>query len=328
MKTTLLSAAAVLALAACGGEVTGGGVGSDTDPERIEDRSAVLAESELAEDGELETQTRLGQPYDGQEIDPDDPRAEDYPALGQETTRLPIEPGNEEPGGKDLMLADEYEAMGYEVPESARLALETAREDAVEPVVVYDGRTYLSYAGLSADGLIGAVAYGPDGEAVADIRDLVLTPDGALSFLVLEDSGPLGLTGSSYTLGADRVAFASSPDSEPRVRTGLTYEEAEDFAEFEEDALPPEAIRATDLLDEEIALSDGGDSAMVTDLLMDTDGQLRMVAVDLNGEQFALPFADLNVAQGAGGYYAETTPQALRAEPVYVGEPAYLASEE
>ena len=64
MRTLLFCTAAVIGLAACGGEVTGGGVGSDTDPERIEDRSAVLAEPERADDGDLDTQTRLGQPYD------------------------------------------------------------------------------------------------------------------------------------------------------------------------------------------------------------------------------------------------------------------------
>lgn len=132
MRPFSISLPAALLLAACGGEVTGGGTGSDTDPERIEDRSAVLANPDHDDPQVLEggpdaplpptpTQGTIGQP--GQEgaaaVDGTALRAEDYPAPGEEMTRNPIQPGNEEPGGKDLPLAEEYEAMGYEPPAGA-----------------------------------------------------------------------------------------------------------------------------------------------------------------------------------------------------------------
>jgi hypothetical protein len=124
----LLIVPAVIALAACGGEVTGGGTGSDTDFDEIEDRSAVLANPDHDDPEVLQgpapatpTQGTIGQPL--QEgvgaIDGDVLRAEDYPAPGEEMTRNPIQPGNEEPGGKDLMLEEEYEAMDEVPPPNA-----------------------------------------------------------------------------------------------------------------------------------------------------------------------------------------------------------------
>ena len=91
---TLLPAwgAALLLLAACGGEVTDGGTGSDTDFERIE---------EMQDEGTPESE----------EIGGADSRVEDYPDTGEEMTRNPIEPGNEEPGGKDALTEEEREAI-------------------------------------------------------------------------------------------------------------------------------------------------------------------------------------------------------------------------
>ena len=101
-------------LAACGGEVTDGGTGSDTDFEEIE---AMQGEgpAEFEEDRTGVTGQPLQEGVD-RATRPDDPRAGDYPGPGEEMTRNPIEPGNEEPGGKDQLTDEEYEALGVAPP--------------------------------------------------------------------------------------------------------------------------------------------------------------------------------------------------------------------
>jgi hypothetical protein len=108
MRHFLLSLSSIALLAACGGEEPeddrpmAGGVGFSTDVEEIEDRQPG---NPLPEEEEVETVEPR--------ISPDAPRAGDYPNTGEATTRLPIEPGNEEPGGKD-MLTDEERAEAIE----------------------------------------------------------------------------------------------------------------------------------------------------------------------------------------------------------------------
>lgn len=120
--------ASSLLLVACGGEVTGGGTGSDLDTDRIEARDDALNNPDYDDPEVLRgpapgtpTQGTIGQPMQegAGAVDGTALRAEDYPAPGEEMTRNPIQPGNEEPGGKDMPTAEEYEAMGVEPPASA-----------------------------------------------------------------------------------------------------------------------------------------------------------------------------------------------------------------
>ena len=97
----------VLLLAACQGEVTDGGTGSDTDPEELREMRGGDGMTEREEEADAEddygsTDTPLRQ---------GDPRAGDYPAPGEQVTRNPLEPGSEEPGGKDQPTEKEIEAM-------------------------------------------------------------------------------------------------------------------------------------------------------------------------------------------------------------------------
>ncbi|MBB4658828.1 hypothetical protein [Parvularcula dongshanensis] len=310
MKTQLLSAAALFALAACGGQVTDGGTGSDTDFDAIEAQNATEARPEAEQ---IASADDIGQPAQegpGQ-VQPGELRAEDYPETGEEMTRNPIEPGNEEPGGKDMMLASEYEAMGLDAPQGQRADLEAAREQATGPIVSYDGRSYLAYSGVNASGLIGEDAYGQDGEAEGEIDDLVLSEDGRFDRLVIG--------GDAY--GADAVSFTTDPARDPRLRAEVTGEPSE----FDEDALSQNAILVSELLEQPIALGDEPDAIAVADVIMGENGTAQNIAVEYNGDSRIVPFGAVKVAEGDGGRYLDMSAEDLQALEPYVGEPAYEA---
>ena len=306
----LLTTTALALLAACGGEVTDGGTGSDTDFETLaENEDAILEENEI-----------IGQPMQGEPAPQTAERAEDLPGPGEEATRNPIEPGNEEPGGKDLPMAKELAAMGVDAPAGARGELEVLRENASEPTVAYDERVYLSYAGVSANKLLGTDAF-MRGEAFGEVDDLVLSVDGNLVALTVREDGPLGLEGERLAVAGPDVGFERAPADAPRLSAVLRSAPVD----FEEDALPSGALFASELIGERVEIGLREDGARVVDVVMDARGQARDVALDYAGQRYLVPFAALLRAQGDGGFYLEADEDAFDDMPVYVGEPAYSA---
>ena len=306
----LLTGTALLLLAACGGEVTDGGTGSDTDFEALaENEDAVLEENEI-----------LGQPEQGEAVARTAERAEDYPGPGEENTRNPIEPGNEEPGGKDLPLAKELAAMGIDAPAGARGELEVLREGASAPTVAFEERVYLSYAGISASGLLGTDAL-MRGEAFGEVEDLVLSNDGNLVALTVREEGPLGTEGQRLAVAGPDVGFERAPADAPRLSAVLRSAPMD----FEEDALPTGALFASELIGERVEIGLREDGARVVDVVMNARGQARDVALDYAGQRYLVPFTALLRAEGDGGFYLEADEDAFDDMPVYVGEPAYSA---
>ena len=327
MTRTLLLSAAALALVACGGEVTDGGTGSDTDFEEIADEEHVYDEAEATElaRGDVATQPAQANVQPGQERtvrDPDDPRAGDYPEAGEEQTRNPIEPGNEEPGGKDMMLQEEYAALDQDAPSAQRAPLEAARREATGPVAEYQDRLYLSRRGVSLDHLGEEPVMTADGEDRFEIEDVLLSPaaDSVLAF-VLEGEGTLGIPGDQYLAPADRAGLVRDGE-DGNLRLALKGDKDE-LAEFDEDALPPGAMLASGLIRQPVRVGEDAETAAVDDLVMDEDGTLYGIALAYVGERYLIRPDQLVLAQGDGGYELAITADELREMPFYVGIPAY-----
>ena len=309
MRRLLLTGSALVLLAACGGEVTDGGTGSDTDFEALEEGTAGLEENEI-----------LGQPAQGEAVPQTAERAEDYPGPGEEMTRNPIEPGAEEPGGKDLPLAAELEAMGIDAPAGTRGPLEGLREASSEPTVTYEDRVYLSYAGVSSQRLIGTDAFAGEDKA-GEVEDLVLTSEGNLLALIVREEGPLGIDGEALAVAGPGVAFARRPDDAPRLSALLR----EAPVDFDEDALPGGALYASEMMGERVEIGLREDGARIIDVVLSAEGRARDVALDYAGERYLVPFTALLRAEGDGGFYLEMDDDAFEGMPTYVGEPAYSA---
>ena len=321
MRTLLLSAAA-LSLAACGGEVTDGGTGSDTDFDEVEamqgEGPAEATEIAANEAGAVPT----GQPrQEGleQAVRPDDPRAGDYPEPGEEQTRNPIESGNEEPGGKDMVLAEEYEAMGIEAPSAQRAPLEAARREARGPVALYQDKLYLSRGGVSLAQLGREPVPSAMGDAFTVENVLLAANGGRLVGFVLREEGTLGVPGETVLVDAADLTLSRD---EGRGRT-LALRRGDGLPAYDEDALPTDTVLASNLLREAVRVGGSNRAAAIEDVVMREDGTLYGFALSLGGERYLIEPGQLVLAQGDGGYEVTLSVEELRAKPFYVGVPAY-----
>lgn len=326
MLRTLLLASAALSLAACGGEVTDGGTGSDTDFEEIEamQGEGVPEPIELAEGGgDLDPGGQLLQEGVAAATRPGDPRPGDYPAPGEEQTRNPIEPGNEEPGGKDMVLQEEYEAMGFEVPSTMRAPLERARRSARGPVAEHQGKLYLSRRGVSLDQLGRAPVLDARGEDDAELYDVLVTPRGELVAFVVEEPDVLGVPGERRLVTPERVAYGRVGEDGPlslRVGSGL-----EAMPEFDEDQVPAGAMLVSDLLRQAVRVGEDSETGAIADIVLRADGSLYGFAINYVGQRYLVEPELLVLAQGDGGYELTIDEEQLRQRMPFVGVPAYEA---
>jgi hypothetical protein len=325
MKTPLTLTALALILAACGGEVTDGGAGSDTDFEEIERENAVGAVPERQEIAGETEEGYIGQPYQegADKVDEDALRAEDYPKPGQEMTRWPIEPGNEEPGGKDMLLAQEYAAMGAKVPETQRPALEEARENADAGLVTFRDMTFLTFKGASAARLMESEAGGPGGDVAGQIEDLILTGDGKIAALLIRTDmfgEPAAVPAEGLTI-VPRTGEMGGPYAE------IAAMPAEDTPPFDEGAMSENTMLASSLIGSPVSLAMGGGDAQIDDVVVTAGGDIEGIVLALQGERYALPWKALGRGQPNGGLQVGLSRDELRDRPSYVGEPAYTAAQ-
>ena len=320
MLRTLLLASAAFSLAACGGEVTDGGTGSDTDFEEIE----AMQDDGPSEAAEIAAVDSGGQPLqEGAQAAarPDDPRPGDYPAPGEEQTRNPIEPGNEEPGGKDMLLQEEYEAMGIDAPSTMRAPLEAARRAAAGPVAEYQGKMYLSRRGISLDHLGRAPILSEGGDEGASLSDVIVTPMGELIAFVVQEDDTLGIPGTKRLVEPSEVAYGRTGDD---ANLSLRVAGALDAArEFDEEQIPEGATRVSELLRQPVRVGDDSEVGAIADIVMAADGSLYGIAINYVGQRYLVEPDELVLAEGDGGYELTLTEEALTERPPYVGVPAY-----
>ena len=320
MLRTFLLASAALSLAACGGEVTDGGTGSDTDFEEIE----AVQDNGPSEATEIADVESGGQPLqEGAQAAarPDDPRAGDYPEPGEEQTRNPIEAGNEEPGGKDMLLQREYEALGVDAPTSMRAPLEATRREASGPVAEYQGKVYLSRRGVSLDHLGRAPILSEAGDEGASLSDVIVTPRGELIAFVVQEDDTLGIPGTKRLVEPSEVAYGRTGDD---ANLSLRVVGALDAArEFDEDQIPGGGMRVSELLRQPVRVGDDSEVGSIADIVMTADGSLYGIAINYVGQRYLVEPETLVLAEGDGGYELTLTEEALTAMPPYVGVPAY-----
>lgn len=85
---------------------------------------------------------------------------------------------------------------------------------------------------LTAEMLTGAQVYGPNNNDIAEIADLVLTPEGKVSQVVMDVGGFLGMGEHRVAIPMERVGVALRDGADVRVYTDLTEEELKALPEF------------------------------------------------------------------------------------------------
>jgi hypothetical protein len=132
--------------------------------------------------------------------------------------------------------AEDPGAMTQEQP-----ATETVQDQAPDAMVPGDPAltdagpvlTPVAAAEISADTLIGATIQTPAGENIAEVDDVLLTPDGGVENLVAEFGGFLGFGSNTVLLTMDEIEVLQDEAGNFVVQTSLTPEALEGRPEYQ-----------------------------------------------------------------------------------------------
>ncbi|MBQ1203600.1 MAG: PRC-barrel domain-containing protein [Loktanella sp.] len=98
----------------------------------------------------------------------------------------------------------------------------------------FEGYAPIPAAEMTAERVLGADVYGAEGENIANIDDLVLDADGAITHAVMDVGGFLGLGSYTIALEIDDVDVMWNPEDESvRARVSMTQEQLEAMPEYE-----------------------------------------------------------------------------------------------
>lgn len=118
------------------------------------------------------------------------------------------------------------------------VAPETTPDAAPEPGVAPDATAAPAAdpAGeeRTADRLMGATVYDAEGDNIANVDDVLFDADHAISHLVMDVGGFLGLGSHTVALGLDDVDITwSDEDDNVRVQVSMSQDQLEELPEYE-----------------------------------------------------------------------------------------------
>lgn len=137
------------------------------------------------------------------------------------------------------------------------------------------------YEGWSAERLIDTEVVDANGEAVGEVHNLVVGPEGQMKFLIVEAGGILNIGDSHYAVPWDKAKVAKDLSS---VTVPVTEDNLDQYSLFEDVRTDrpegePRPWRATELIDDYVSLEDRPDYGYVEDLIFTREGELNAVVV-------------------------------------------------
>lgn len=180
------------------------------------------------------------------------------------------------------------------------------------------------YKGWRARAVIGEDVYGPKGEELGEIINILVGPDGRASAIVVEGGGFLGFGDAAFRVPWSQVDLTAGQDG---VKVSLTEDHAEELGLFDgPNWVPtgPREWRVTELVGDYARLRNGLGYGYVTDAVFGQDGKLlaTLVVRDLahGAGLYGYPFYDWTWGWDPGlTYYAlpyDTADQAAAAPKV------------
>lgn len=187
---------------------------------------------------------------------------------------------------------------------------------------------YRTKTSLSGKELLGEGIHGAKGDRIARIDDIVLDANGKADKVVFLSGGVFGFGGTRGALDYNAIDIAyEDEDYEPVVSVSLSEEGIQSAVEYETEemndySLISEIIGSkVNLIDDE----DEDDDAVINDIILSDAGTVQHLIVQESvissigaGTKYAVPYAKLQVEQGAGGgLVLDMTEEQLEASPVY-----------
>jgi hypothetical protein len=183
----------------------------------------VMPEAETAEDPAMADDPAMAE----------DPAAADDPALAEDPAIAEDPALADDPAMADDPAVAEDPALADDpaVAEDPALAEDPAM--AADPAM--EGWTKVENEALSAETLMGADVQTMDGESIATIDDVLLTPEGQVESLVATFGGFLGFGTNTVELSLEEAEVYTDEGGTMIVRTSLTPEDLEGRPEYEEE---------------------------------------------------------------------------------------------
>ncbi len=157
---------------------------------------------------------------------------EPLPSATSEAPAAQIDPETADNGDATPIVPDTAEDTGAE-PASRTMAPDTMAEDpAAAGPALDEGWATVDVATISADTLIGRDILTYDRESVAEVDDVLLTPDGQVESVVARFGGFLGFGETTVLLAMDEIDVVKDADENVVVLTDLTPEAIRDRPEY------------------------------------------------------------------------------------------------
>jgi sporulation protein YlmC with PRC-barrel domain len=177
----------------------------------------------------------------------------------------------------------------------------------------------------TAQQMIDAPVFGPTGEEIGDVENVMVGSKSTVDSLILEIGGLIDIGDTHIRVPWSEVNAQFQGEGEPRIEVPVTQETIEELAEGDYDvfggaagevttggddqASKPRAWRATELIDDYVVLENGEAYGWVEDLVFSNAGRLEAVVVDaLYGAAYgpyAYPFYGYEYGFAPGNPYYE-----------------------
>ncbi len=206
-------------------------------------------------------------------------------------------------------LADATDGIDEE--RAAQIEADVAASD--ELAVESDNYIVMTANGLNARTLTGAPVFDASAEEIGTVEDVVVDAEGHVSHIIVSQGGVFGFGGKDVALPYNASTIAYDAEAQPRIKLNVSEETVANAEAFDAEQLGENAHLASNLLGTDITLAANAegeaDSADLYDVLMTKDGSIEHAILAYGGvagvgsKYVAVPFSDIQQAQGAGGEY-------------------------
>jgi hypothetical protein len=287
-----------------------------------DDASDELDMQDMDEDDGYEPPAGEGEDFDGPEMGDEETRFD--PATGQ---------NYDEPAGEydpayqdsDMPMDGDVNTTGEQSYEGDMQTdgMDSGDTANVDPALDRMGQGF----GTEVYGyeLIDADVFDKEGDEVADLIDVIVDDSGMATDAIIESGGFAGLGEETYVVAfneltpmrdGDTLRFEIAKDKE--AIQALAPWSREDFVIGENGN-----TLLSELRDAEIQLASSDETVEVEDLIMSSEGRLEDIVVAYEDERYALPYADIAVAEGDAetdvGYSVNVTPDNFATMSPYAG---------
>ena len=148
---------------------------------------------------------------------------------GQTGDQLQVSPRSDSYQESEQGIQPDFMPKSNEGRQSATDRVRTHRATEVEP---QEGYQRVTSDLITADDLQGANVYGPDNESVADVKDVLMTPEGKVERVVVDVGGFLGMGARNVAIDLDEADIHKNADNDVRVNIPLSKEELRQMPEY------------------------------------------------------------------------------------------------